>query len=56
MSFRTRLAELWKELTQIVKNFKEVPIDEINHSQILIIKNIVTDKYGDSEKFQQLSA
>lgn len=56
LNFRIRLAEVWKDLTQVVKNFKEVPLDEINHYQILVVRNIITDKYGDSVKFQQLNA
>ena len=36
-----------------VKNFKEVPIDEINHYQILVLKNLVDDKYADA-KYEQL--
>ena len=52
VSFRTRLADVWKDLNLVVKNFSEVPLEEINHYQILVLKNMVDDKYGDYDKFQ----
>ena len=38
-----------------VRNFREVPIDEINHYQMLVLKNIVDDKFYEA-KFEQLDS
>ena len=46
-SFKTRITDSWKDLSFMIRNFKEVPIDEINHYQILVLKNLVDDKYSD---------
>lgn len=50
------LTDSWKDLGLVIKHFKEVPIDEINHYQILVLKNMVDDKYADEAKFTQLDA
>ena len=55
-SMRVRLASVWKDLALVVKGFKEVPLDEINHYQILVVKNLVDDKYADEAKFEQIDA
>ena len=55
-SFKTRLADSWKDLGLVIKHFKEVPIDEINHYQILVLKNMVDDKYADEAKLALLNA
>ena len=55
-SLKGRLSEVWKEFCLVIKNFREVPIEEINHYQILVLKNLVDDKYSDSAKFEQLDA
>jgi hypothetical protein len=52
VSFRTRLADVWKDLTLVVKNFSEVSHEDIDQYQILVLKNMVDDKYGDSDRFQ----
>ena len=38
----------------MIKNLNEVPIDEINQYQILVLKNLVDDKYKD--KLEQMDA
>ena len=55
-SLKGRLSEVWKEFCLVIKNFREVPIEEVNHYQILVLKNLVDDKYSDSAKFEQLDA
>ena len=55
-SLKGRLSEVWKELCLVIKNFREVPIEEVNHYQMLVLKNLVDDKYSDSAKFEQLDA
>ena len=56
INLKFRLSEVWKDLCLVIKNFKEVPIDEVNHYQILVLKNLVDDKYADDTKFEQLGA
>ena len=56
INLKARLSEVWKDLCLVIKNFKEVPIDEVNHYQILVLKNLVDDKYADDTKFEQLGA
>lgn len=38
----------------MTKNFKEVPIEEINHYQVLVLKNLIDDKYSEEAKFTHL--
>ena len=52
---KSRLSELWKDLGLVIKNFNEVPIGEINHYQILVLKNMVDDKYS-ADHLVQLEA
>ena len=47
ISIKTRLSEVWKDLSLVIKNFREVPIEEVNHYQVLVLKNMVDDKYVD---------
>ena len=56
INLKARLSDVWKDLCLVIKNFKEVPIEEVNHYQILVLKNLVDDKYGDDTKFEQLGA
>ena len=56
INLKFRLSEVWKDLCLVIKNFKEVPIDEVNHYQILVLKNLVDDKYADDTKFEQMGA
>ena len=56
MSLKIKLGDAWKDLSLVIKNFREVPIDEVNHYQILVLKNLVDDKYGDEAKLEQLDA
>ena len=51
MSFKLRLSEVWKDMSLVIKNFREVPIEEVNHYQVLVLKNMVDDKYADQTKF-----
>jgi len=51
-SLRTNLLSIWKDFKIVIKNLKEVPISEINHYQVLVLKNLATDKYA-AEKTQQ---
>ena len=44
-SLRVKLNEIWKNFAIVVKNVDEVPIDEINQYQLLVIKNLIGDKY-----------
>ena len=55
-SLKAGLNEIWKDLCLVIKNFREVPIDEVNHYQILVLKNLVDEKYSDQAKFEQLDA
>ena len=48
---KTRLQDVWKDMSLVVKNYREVPLDEINHYQVLVLKNLVDDKYADEIKF-----
>jgi len=50
-SLKCKVVALWKDLKVVVNNFKEVPIGEINLYQVLVLKNLVDDKYADAEKF-----
>ena len=50
-SLRTNLLSIWKDFKIVIKNLKEVPVSEINHYQVLVLKNLVTDKYA-AEKTQ----
>lgn len=43
-------------MSLVIKNFREVPIEEVNHYQMLVLKNMVDDKYADETKFEQLDA
>lgn len=56
ISVKTRLSEVWKDMSLVIKNFREVPIEEVNHYQMLVLKNMVDDKYADETKFEQLDA
>ena len=56
LNLKARLSEVWKDLCLVIKNFREVPIDEVNHYQILVLKNLVDDKYSDQAKFEQMDA
>ena len=52
-SFKSRIIDIWKDLSLMIKNFNEVPIDEVNHYQMLFLKNLVDDKYSKkSGKFE----
>ena len=54
-SAKTKLNELWKQFSVVIKNVAEVPIDEINHYQLLVVKNLVSERYSE-EKVAALSA
>lgn len=56
ISFKNWLGAVWKDLSLMIRNLREVPIDEINHYQMLAMKNLVDDKYAHSNKFEQLDA
>lgn len=30
-SLKTHLSEVWKDMSQVIKHFSEVPLEEINH-------------------------
>lgn len=45
VSFKTKLVDAWKDISLIVKNLREVPVDEVNHYQVLVLKNLIEDKY-----------
>ena len=53
---RLRLVDIWEDLKKVASNFNEVPLDEINHYQVLVVKNLLVDKYGDSAKLAQADA
>ena len=40
----------------MIKNFKEVPLEEINQYQMLVLKNLIDDKYSEKGRDEQLSA
>lgn len=44
-SLKLHLGEVWKDLTLVISNFKEVPLEEINQYQMLVLKNLIDDKY-----------
>ncbi len=50
------LGEVWKDLTLVINNFKEVPLEDINQYQILVLKNLIDDKYTEKARDEQLSA
>lgn len=50
--FRMRSNEALKDMGLVVKNLKEVPLDEITQYQVLVLKNLVEDKYGEDAKFE----
>ena len=50
--FRLRSNEALKDMGLVVKNLKEVPLDEITQYQVLVLKNLVEDKYGEDAKFE----
>ena len=50
--FRMRSNESLKDMGLVVKNLKEVPLDEITQYQVLVLKNLVEDKYGEDAKFE----
>ena len=54
VAFRTRLSELWKDFSLVIKNLNEVPLSDINQYQILVLKNLSDDKYKD--KLEQMDA
>ena len=40
-------------MSLLVKNLREVPVDEVNHYQVLVLKNLVEDKYAsEGSKFE----
>ena len=52
-ALKNRLNDLWKDFGLVIKNFNEVPISEINHYQILVLKNMVDDKYSSTDLMKQ---
>ena len=53
LSFRAKLVDAWKDMSLLVKNLREVPVDEVNHYQVLVLKNLVEDKYAsEGSKFE----
>ena len=47
-SFRVRLNEHWKNLVRIVSSFDDIKVEDIENYQILIAKNLVSEKYEKS--------
>lgn len=43
--FRVRLNEHWKNLIKIVSSFDEIKVEDIENYQILIAKNLVSERY-----------
>ena len=54
VTLKMRLTDVWKDFSLVIKNFTEVPISEINHYQMLVLKNMVDDKYSDSSKLEAI--
>ena len=54
-ALKNHLMAVWKDMKLFIKNFREVPIDEINHYQVLVLKYLVDDKF-DEAKFEQLDS
>lgn len=44
-SLKQHVVQVWKDMKLFITNFREVPIDEINHYQLLVLKYLVDDKY-----------
>ena len=57
VSFRAKLVDAWKDISLLVKNLREIPVDEVNHYQILVLKNLIEDKYAsEGLKFEKQDA
>ena len=57
VSFRAKLVDVWKDISLVVKNLREVPVDEVNHYQVLVLKNMIEDKYAfEGSKFEKHDA
>ena len=57
VSFRAKLVDAWKDISLLVKNLREIPVDEVNHYQILVLKNLIEDKYAsEGSKFEKQDA
>ena len=54
-SAKNKLNELWKQFSVVIKNMAEVPIDELNHYQLLVVKNLLVERYP-PEKVAALEA
>ena len=54
-ALRTRLSDTWKNFSSVIKHMDEVALDEVNHYQLLVIKNLFADKYT-PEKVDALEA
>ena len=54
-SAKSKLNELWKQFSVVIKNMAEVPIDELNHYQLLVVKNLLVERYP-PEKVAELEA
>ena len=52
---KNKLNELWKQFSVVIKNMAEVPIDELNHYQLLVVKNLLVERYP-PEKVAELEA
>ena len=44
-----RLVEQWEDMCSIVNSFNELPLDDINHYQLLVVKNLINDKYQEKK-------
>ena len=57
VSFKTKLVDAWKDISLLVKNLRELPVDEVNHYQVLVLKNLIEDKYtSEGSKFEKQDA
>ena len=54
MALKGRLSDVWKDFGLVIKNFNEVPIAEIDHYQMLVLKNMVDDRYSDQTQLEAL--